>query len=624
MKHLVIIFFFLFFGSFGLWGQTKPNASNTGYTGPITYVGGYINTSYDGQVIENKQYERINVNHNNVTIRNCLITSGGWDYGIYKANWSLSRTYIENCELTGATAAMIDVPTATITGCHFHDGGNDAIKARPNSIISGNFFEKMGTIAGKHADGVQVQIGSNITIEWNNFEMGITAQPGYLNSQCIIIQDDQGDVYDIFIRNNWIDGAGYSVQIRDKATHPGAPYDVYLQNNYFGTDYRYGPWKVDDGLAIISGNTYQDTGLLMPNQGASPLPNQVSDVQISPDVNAAFSSFTVAMSTDTSGASIYYTTDGSSPTTGSSAYSTPITVSADTTLTAFATASGWINSSFSQISYDVLPWQSNDLWKSAVLNARSEDFIFDVKVKPTAVDIDTVLGLGPKVAGTYADLGYIVQFQNGLVRARDGVGYDAEVDYYFSVGVEYLVEFDVDWDTETFDAYITSDPDGVPGTRTQIAAGYAVRNDQIGMDSVRYLSFYELLQDGMIIQAAGYDSGEVASGNILISGCVLDSDGETLTLSLSGGDGSYTPSTGVTGFTVRGSGIPVSIDSATISGNVVTLELASPLQGGEWVDVSLSLASNLSDSSGDHPTGQSAVKATNNSTVNNGYNRKLY
>jgi hypothetical protein len=63
----------------------------------------------------------------------------------------------------------------------------------------------------------------------------------------------------------------------------------------------------------------------------------------------------VTLSTTTGGATIRYTTDGSTPTSSSTVYSTQITVSATTTLKAYASASGMTDSSVASATYTIVP-----------------------------------------------------------------------------------------------------------------------------------------------------------------------------------------------------------------------------------------------------------------------------
>ena len=61
----------------------------------------------------------------------------------------------------------------------------------------------------------------------------------------------------------------------------------------------------------------------------------------------------VTISTTTSGATIYYTTNGSNPTTSSTVYSGPVSVTATTTLKAFAVKSGSNNSAVATATYTI-------------------------------------------------------------------------------------------------------------------------------------------------------------------------------------------------------------------------------------------------------------------------------
>jgi Chitobiase/beta-hexosaminidase C-terminal domain/Legume lectin domain len=72
---------------------------------------------------------------------------------------------------------------------------------------------------------------------------------------------------------------------------------------------------------------------------------------ISPNGGTFGSSQNVQLSTTTASASIYYTLDGSTPTPSSTLYTAPITIDTDTTLKAFASAPGYIQSGISSATF---------------------------------------------------------------------------------------------------------------------------------------------------------------------------------------------------------------------------------------------------------------------------------
>lgn len=105
------------------------------------------------------------------------------------------------------------------------------------------------------------------------------------------------------------------------------------------------------------------------------------------------------------------------------------------------------------------------------------------------------------------------------------------------------------------------------------------------------------------------------SASILISNLSLATDGVTLTGTLSGGSGTYLPASNLTGFTPAINGVAIGYGASSISGTSFTLALSGTALTGAAVtlDLSASPASNLTDSSGDTPTGQAGVPVTNQS-----------
>lgn len=83
-----------------------------------------------------------------------------------------------------------------------------------------------------------------------------------------------------------------------------------------------------------------------------PMP-QVAAVAFNPIPGTFQDSVDITLSTTTPGASIFYTLNGTTPTTASSIFTTPINLTASTTVTAFATNTGFLDSAVTSATYVV-------------------------------------------------------------------------------------------------------------------------------------------------------------------------------------------------------------------------------------------------------------------------------
>ncbi|QXP59201.1 right-handed parallel beta-helix repeat-containing protein [Olleya sp. HaHaR_3_96] len=256
MKHF-FTFLFLFLSTSSLFSQVKPDANNTGTTGTLTLYTGDANIIEDGAILENLIINgSLNIKAPNVIIRNCLINTTG-TYGI-RCNYGHENILIEDCEIRGMSSAAVYGSDFTAKRCKVWDSGADGFKPSSNFLIESCYIYKLGYIDDAHADGVQMVAGNNGVIRWNNFAMPYD-EPGYHNSQCIIMSTNVGTIDDILIEDNWINGGGYSVQIIDKGNGYGVPTNVSVLNNLFGRDHQFGPKRTDDGV-VWQCNTYEDNG----------------------------------------------------------------------------------------------------------------------------------------------------------------------------------------------------------------------------------------------------------------------------------------------------------------------------------------------------------------------------
>lgn len=243
----------------------QPNATNTGPTNtsvlkPLSET----NIRTNGAVIENfTATSQVTIDASNVTLRNFKINTSD-NYAIRVTGGS--NIIIEDGELTGMRESGIMGSGFTMRRMHIHNAGADAIKVDNDAIIEDSYIHSLGSASGSHADGVQMTQGKNIIVRRNNFDMPHD-EPGYNNSQVFMIKTDFNKIDNLTIEDNWINGGGYSVQVRQTSTY-GAPTNVHIRNNRFGTEYQYGPWLVD-GSPEMCANVWEASGSLLSGQSAN-------------------------------------------------------------------------------------------------------------------------------------------------------------------------------------------------------------------------------------------------------------------------------------------------------------------------------------------------------------------
>jgi hypothetical protein len=110
----------------------------------------------------------------------------------------------------------------------------------------------------------------------------------------------------------------------------------------------------------------------------------------------SFASQMVTLTDETLGAIIYYTTDGTTPSTNSAIYSAPISVAKTTTITAFATAPGYVNSPMTTATYTVAQATA----PTVTLTTSASTISYEASITLTA----TVSGSGGTPTGTVAFL----------------------------------------------------------------------------------------------------------------------------------------------------------------------------------------------------------------------------
>jgi len=235
----------------------RPWAHNTGPTTPESLTpAGYTVISTPGAVVEGYDFsDTVTIAANNVTLRNFRITGGL--YGI-RVNAGTTGFVAEDGEIIGSSSAGIYANgQITARRLHIHDHQADGMKIEgSNSLIEACFIEKLGMVAGAHADGNQSYAGNNITFRGNNFWMphpGTPNFPGgsYKSNSAHIIK---GSSQNFYIDGNWMNGGAYTMYCTSPNTH--------VTNNFFGRDFNFG--TRNGTCAEWTNNRFEDNGELIP------------------------------------------------------------------------------------------------------------------------------------------------------------------------------------------------------------------------------------------------------------------------------------------------------------------------------------------------------------------------
>lgn len=258
---------------------TTPEQPTETNTGPTTAVKdlraiGSTKITKDGAVLENFHLTgTLTIDASNVTIRNFIVNGSSW-YGIQVLSGAKNAVF-EDGEVTGTKSAGIMGSNYTARRLHVHHVGKDAIKIGSNIVIESCYIHHVGDPAlnpDVHADGIQSVGGSNVLIRWNNIDVPI-GKDGYLNHHAIIIQAQNSPVDAVRIEDNWLNGGGFTVQLRSKKGGTGGePTNSFITYNRYGPDASHGPWYTTGDVQKYENRYVADNTLIagQTSPGASP------------------------------------------------------------------------------------------------------------------------------------------------------------------------------------------------------------------------------------------------------------------------------------------------------------------------------------------------------------------
>jgi hypothetical protein len=265
---------------YGNW----PSTSNTGLTNPnnLTVINGDTTITANGAIVQNLDVRgTLNIQADDVTVGNCRVWIGAF-WGIVVAS-GCSGILIEDCEIgknyvnssKGILIGAEDSTEVTIQRCYIHHvgdgifggGGSDpSPKAKLtvqdcyiSDIRETDGDDSLDTIDDHKGDGMEFlgQIREALILH-NHIEVPSD------QTSCLLFECNWGNLQNVTIENNLLNGAGYTVytRIREGRTFEG----LTIVNNHFGRDYNFGIHSNDVDLSELTayGNVWYDNGEPVP------------------------------------------------------------------------------------------------------------------------------------------------------------------------------------------------------------------------------------------------------------------------------------------------------------------------------------------------------------------------
>lgn len=225
-----------------------PDATNTGVPAgtALVVVNGSMTISTAGAVVEGKDIRGcVRVTAPNVTIRKSKISCND-NYAILHQLSTGTLTVEDseiNCQNSGATAIGYNNFAARRLNIYGCENGFDVDS---NALISDNWIH---ITAPDHSDGIQLNVGSHITIQHNT----ITNTVG---TSAIISHPDGND--DVLIQSNLLAGGAYTLYCpQDRSTNFRVIGNRFSKS-LFSTVGVFGPWEDCDKVAVNTGNVFDD------------------------------------------------------------------------------------------------------------------------------------------------------------------------------------------------------------------------------------------------------------------------------------------------------------------------------------------------------------------------------
>ncbi|MCS3897836.1 hypothetical protein M2171_006969 [Bradyrhizobium japonicum USDA 38] len=266
-------------------GVVYPDATTTGVPPGVTLnpYNGDITINTPGTVISGlKITGTVYINADNVTIKDCSITSTG--YNVVNIKSGVSGAVVQNCEINGTGNGPQGQTgiggQGTFVNNNIYNVENGINVEGSNVVIKGNYIHDLNASGGSagHYDGIQAQGGFNNVLISGNTVLG-------RDTSCIIIQNAFGPIDNIKVDGNLLLGqnnAAATIYVEEKAGYSGQITNAQVTNNVLGKGFWYWSSIVNTdpvwtnnvdyatGKLVTTNNTLSGTPTTPPSSPATP------------------------------------------------------------------------------------------------------------------------------------------------------------------------------------------------------------------------------------------------------------------------------------------------------------------------------------------------------------------
>ena len=232
-----------------------PNSSTTGpRAGHALTPSADVDVTEAGAVISDLDVDGcIDVMAPNVTINDVRIdcTRATPAIRVYDGA-SVTANYVE-IDGNGVVGAAVGYSDYTLSHADIHDV-IDGPRISSNVQILDSYIHDLARTSDSHNDALQTTGGTGIVIRGNNLQAYNATFDDPMNA-CFMVGSENAPLRDVVVEHNLLNGGNYSILAR--ADLVGS--NIVIRNNYFGRNFRYGPYRGVEPMTADASNVWADT-----------------------------------------------------------------------------------------------------------------------------------------------------------------------------------------------------------------------------------------------------------------------------------------------------------------------------------------------------------------------------